>query len=355
MLQFVDRNGHFAAETVRQVDRTHCEHLFTYMLLLRTFDEEVLKLQRAGRLLFCNPSTGEEAVQIGSAAALQSDDWVFPYYRTCGVYLYRKRSPLLLLHQLYGNARDLSRGTQLPMHFGDKEARYLSVSSPIGTQITQAVGLSIAAKVRGESSVAITYFGDGATSSNDFHGGLNLAGVLKTPTVFFCVNNQYALSVPVNKQTASATLAEKAAAYGMASFRVDGNDVLAVYDVTARAANHARQGRGPVLIEAVTYRLGLHSSSDNPALYRTSEEAESWSSADPIPRFRKFLEGKGWWSAEWEAAVRKQHLEQIHVAVAEAESAPPPEPASLFENVYSEPTLALRAQQRLLEEELAGR
>lgn len=351
MLQLVDIEGRFLGDPDDPgPDRELCRHLFSSMLYLRTFDEEVLALQRAGRIRFCNPSTGQEASQIGSAAALSPEDWVFPSYRVAGVYLYRKGSPLPLLHQLYGNARDLSRGTQLPMHFGDREARFLSVSSPIGTQITQAVGLSLGCMLRGEPEVAIAYFGDGATSSNDFHAALNFAGVFRTPTIFYCENNQYALSVPVSRQTASESLASKGAAYGVPSLQIDGNDVLAVYEAVQQAAERARRGEGPTFLEAVTYRLGLHSSSDDPRLYRPSEEEELWKPKDPVLRMRKLLNRMGWWSAAWEQEVRQGHLWEIRTAVLEAESQPGPEPESLFDHVYAEPTPGLRAQRRLLAE-----
>jgi pyruvate dehydrogenase E1 component alpha subunit len=350
MLQLVDIDGHFLGDPDPGPDRELCRHLFSSMLYLRTFDEEVLSIQRAGRIRFCNPSTGQEASQIGSAAALSPDDWVFPSYRVAGVYLYRKGSPLALLNQLYGNAQDLSRGTQLPMHFGDRGARFLSVSSPIGTQITQAVGLSLGCRLQGEPVVAIAYFGDGATSSNDFHAALNFAGVFRTPTIFYCENNQYALSVPVSRQTASESLAAKGAAYGVPGLRIDGNDVLAVYEAVRQAAERARRGEGPTLLEAVTYRLGLHSSSDDPHLYRSSEEEEIWKPRDPVLRLRRLLDRRGWWSAAWEEEVQLGQVREIRAAILEAERQPQPEPESLFDHVYAESTPGLNAQRRLLAE-----
>ena len=350
MLRFIDTEGNFIADTALKPDKALCLDMFRYMLYLRIFDTEVLSLQRSGRISFCNPSTGQEANQIGSAFALSPEDWVFPSYRVAGVYLYRKGSPLPLLNQLYGNAGDLSRGRQLPMHFGDMSVRFVSVSSPVGTQITQAVGLSLAAKFTRQPVVAITYFGDGATSTNDFHAGLNLAGVFQTPTIFYCENNQYALSVPVRRQTASESIAAKGAAYGVNSMQIDGNDILAVYQATCDAAKQARRGGGPVLIEAVTYRQGLHSSSDNPSIYRTAAEEAHWKPNDPIRRCRKFLQSQDWWSAEWEDDVRQQHLATMKQAIEEAERNPAPASSTLFENVYSEMTPRLKAQRQLLSE-----
>lgn len=335
MFRLIDIEGELAGDPALVPDERTCRELFRWMLYVRTFDSEVLALQRAGRISFCNPSTGQEANQIGTAAALAPGDWVFPSYRVAGVYLYRKGSPLPLLNQLYGNSRDLSRGRQLPMHFGDRSVNFVSVSSPVGTQITQAVGLSHAARLRKLPIVAIAYFGDGATSTNDFHAGLNLAGVLKTPTVFYCENNQYAFSVPLHRQTASESIAVKGVAYGVRSVRVDGNDAFAVRAATLEAVESAREGEGPVLIEAVTYRRGLHSSADDPALYRSTEEVEAWEANDPVSRCREFLRRRGWWSAEWEDEVTSEQTEEVRRAADEAEAQPPPPPESMFEDVWA--------------------
>jgi pyruvate dehydrogenase E1 component alpha subunit/2-oxoisovalerate dehydrogenase E1 component alpha subunit len=354
MIQFINNEGDFIVAAALKPDRTLCMAMFRWMLYVRTFDTEVLLLQRAGRISFCNPSTGQEANQIGSAFALSPEDWVFPSYRVAGVYLFRKGSPLALLNQLYGNDRDLSRGRQLPMHFGDRSVNFVSVSSPVGTQISQAVGVSIAAKATKQPVVAIAYFSDGGTSTNDFHAGLNLAGVLKTPTIFYCENNQYALSVPLHRQTASESIAAKGAAYGIPSLQIDGNDVLAVYAAVRQAVDHARGGAGPMLLEAITYRQGLHSSSDEPSLYRTAEEEEEWKINDPILRCRKFLQKEGWWSAEWEDETRRDQLAQMRTAIDESEGYPPPPPDSLFDDVWAELTPRLEAQRQYLGEQLEG-
>jgi len=355
MLQLIDIEGHFIADASLKPDKALCLEMFRYLLYLRTFDTKNLSLQRSGRISFCNPSTGQEANQIGSVFALSDEDWVFPSYRVPGVYLVRKGSALPLLNQLYGNTADLSCGRQLPMHFADISVRFVSVSSPVGTQITQAVGLSLAAKLQQQPVVAITYFGDGGTSTNDFHAGLNLAGVFQTPTIFYCENNQYALSTPVKRQTASESIAAKGSAYGVHSMQVDGNDVLAVYQATREAAARGRNGHGPVFIEAVTYRSGLHSSSDDPSLYRTAEEEESWKTNDPILRCRKFLQSQGWWSAEWEDSIQRDCSEDIEQAIVEAEKNPPPAVSTIFEDVYAEMTPKLEVQQQqLLNEVLQG-
>jgi 2-oxoisovalerate dehydrogenase E1 component alpha subunit len=352
MLQFLNPEGELAAETPLAGRKEFCLDLFRWMHFVRAFDAAALSLQRQGRISFCNPSTGQEATQIGSAAALSREDWVFPSYRVAGIYLYRNGSPLPLFNQLYGNAADLSRGRQMPMHFADRSVRFFSVSSPVGTQITQAAGLAYAAKIRRDPVVAIAYFGDGATSTNDFHAGLNLAGVLRAPAIFFCDNNQYALSVPLRRQTASQSIAAKAAAYGITGVQVDGNDVLAVYTATRDAAQQCRGGCGPVLIEAVTYRAGPHSSTDNPSFYRSPEEEAAWKDKDPLLRCRRFLQKQRWWSDAWEEAIRSEQAACLQDAIAKAERTPAPAAESLFEDVWAERPPRLERQCQRMRESL---
>jgi pyruvate dehydrogenase E1 component alpha subunit len=304
----------------------------------------MLSLQRQGRIGFYVPSTGEEACQVGGAMALEKRDWVFPAYREPGAAIWRGFPIETLIAQAYGNAKDPQRGRQMPNHFGDAQTRYVTTSSPVGTQITQAVGAGWAAKIRKEDVVALTFFGDGATSEGDFHTGMNFAGVFKTPTVFFCKNNHWAISVPVARQTASKTLVEKAHAYGMEGVRVDGNDLLAVYAAAKAAVDKARAGGGPTLIEGVTYRMGPHSSSDDPSRYRPKEEVEAWGRRDPIDRMRKYLELKGVWSKDRDDALRAELDELVQNTIKEVERHPPPPIESLFDDVYAERTLQLQEQ-----------
>src|SRR3989475_1509009 len=194
----------------------------------------------------------------------------------------------------------------MPSHYGSKDVHLVTVSSPVGTQIPQAVGAAWAAKIRKDDIVTMTYFGDGATSEGDFHAAMNFAGVFKTPTIFFCKNNQWAISVPITRQTASKTLAQKALAYAFDGVRGVRNDLLAVYAVTKAAADQARSGGGPTMIEAVTYRMGPHSSSDDPTRYRSKEEVDAWAKRDPIERMRKYLELKGLWSKDSEEKLRTE-------------------------------------------------
>jgi len=269
---------------------------------------------------------------------------VFPAYREPGAALWRGFSVATLMAQAYGNAKDPQQGRQMPNHYGARDINYVPVSSPVGTQIPQAVGVAWAAKIRKEDIVTLTYFGDGATSESDFHAGMNFAGVFKTPTIFFCKNNQWAISVPVSKQTASKTLAQKALAYGFDGVRVDGNDLLAVYAVTKAAADKARSGGGPTMIEAVTYRMGPHSSSDDPTRYRSKDEVDTWAKRDPIERMRKYLELKGLWSKDSEDKLRVELEDLLQTTIKEVERSPPPPIETLFTDVYAELTPQLKEQ-----------
>jgi 2-oxoisovalerate dehydrogenase E1 component len=258
---------------------------------------------------------GQEAVQIGSALALDPDDFVFPSYREHGVQVTRGLPIEVLLAYWKG----------LPNARWDMEKfRTGIVSVPIASQLPHAVGYSYVTKLRGESTVTAVYFGDGATSEVDFHSGMNFAGVWKTPTVFVCANNLYAISVPYEKQTASETIAQKAQAYGFEGVRVDGMDVVAVYLAMQEAVARARDGDGPTLIEAMTYRYGPHATADDPTLYRSREEEESWRQRDPIDRLRRFLEHRGEWDEAVEEKVTMETSDLVATAITEIEAQPLP-------------------------------
>ncbi len=344
LLRVIDPDGTYDSKLEPRLPEEVLKTAYRHLLLVRLLDARMLSLQRQGRIGFYVPSTGEEACQVGSAMALEARDWVFPAYREPGCALWRGISLKLMIAQAYGNSLDRNKGRQMPNHFGWKEINYVTASSPVGTQIPHAVGAAWAAKIRGDDVVTLVYFGDGATSQGDFHAGMNFAGVFKTPTVFFCKNNQWAISVPVSRQTASETLAEKAQAYGFEGVRVDGNDLLAVYRSTKEAVDKARTGGGPTMIEAVTYRMGPHSSSDDPSRYRSKEEVEEWGRRDPIERFRRYLELKGLWTRGADEPLRKELDDLISETIREVEKAPPPPLESLFEDVYEEMTPTLREQ-----------
>ena len=313
-LEVIDRRGLLVGEDP-ELDPDLYQRMYRNMVLSRELDRRMLALQRQGRIGTYAMLEGQEAVQIGSALALEADDFVFPSYREHGVQVTRGLPIEVLLAYWKG----------LPNARWDMEKyRTAIVAVPIATQLPHAVGYSYITKLRGESTVTAAYFGDGATSEVDFHSGMNFAGVWKTPTVFICANNLYAISVPYEKQTASATIAQKAGAYGFDGVRVDGMDVVAVYLATRQAVTRARNGGGPTLIEAMTYRYGPHATADDPTLYRSREEEESWRQRDPIDRLRRFLEERGEWDEQVAEKVAMETSDLVAAAITEIEAQPLP-------------------------------
>jgi pyruvate dehydrogenase E1 component alpha subunit len=309
--------------------------MYRTMIVTRALEERAMTMQRQGRLGFYIGSAGQESTHIGSAFALRKDDWIFPAYREAGAALLRGIPLKALINQCFGNAEDLTKGRQMPCHYSFRKANYAPVSSPIATQVIQATGAAMAMKARKKDSLAISYFGDGATSANDFHAGLNFAGVFKSPVIFLCTNNQWAISLHVSRQTASESIAAKAVAYGMPGVRVDGNDILAVYQATQQAAERARNGDGPTLIEAVTYRMGPHSSSDDPTRYGADKEACDWKERDPIERLRAYLEAHLGWEAARSEKLWEEARTEVAKAFGECERVGVPPHNSLFEDVYA--------------------
>jgi pyruvate dehydrogenase E1 component alpha subunit len=299
-------------------------------------DQRMLTLQRQGRIGFYGTATGEEAAIIGSAYALRSEDWIFPALRQGGAALMRGYPLVEYISQCMGNSLDRTKGRQMPSHYCYRPGNFVSWSSCIGTQIPHAVGAAWAMKLQGHKNVSVAYMGDGATSEGDFHVAMNFAGVFQVPVVFFCQNNQWSISVNIKQQTASESIAMKANAYGFGGKVVDGNDVLEVFSATSAAADHARQGNGPFLIEAITYRMGAHSSSDDPRMYRSDEEVEEWKKRDPIERLRIHLLKHGFWSDEEQKQLEQGLNEEILRAVEEAEKGEPPAVETLFEDVFRE-------------------
>ena len=318
--------------------------ILRYMIETRYLDERLTALQRQGRIGFHVGSLGEEGAIIGSAFATRKQDWLFPCYREFGAALLRGLNFQRFIDNMFGNANDTVKGRQMPDHYTCRESHWLSISSPVGTQITQAVGFSWGAKIDGKDVASLVYFGDGATSSSDFHSGMNFAGVFKVPTVFFCRNNGWAISVPVERQTATRTFAEKAAAYGIPGVRVDGNDVFAVVSVVREAVRRGEQGLGPTLIEAITYRMGGHSTSDDPNRYRATDELKPWAERDPLERLRQYLERRKLWDDRAEQALIADIDQRFRAAVAIGEKTPPPPLESIFEDVYEKPPWHLQEQ-----------
>ncbi len=318
------------------------------MKRLRLLDARMILLQRQGRVGFYGACTGQEATPIATALALRDTDWVFPGLRESVMMLVRGFSLPRYIAQIFGNSGDVLKGRQMPSHMSGRAANYVSWGSCIGTQLPHAVGAAWAAKVKKTDAVAVGFLGDGATSEPDFHNAINFAGVFQAPCILICQNNHWAISVPTARQTASQTLAVKGRAYGVPSIRVDGNDALAVYGAVATAAARARKGGGPSFIEALTYRIGAHSTSDDPSRYRAQEEVDAWMKKDPVARLRRHLVHKGLLDDAKDQALEKDLNAEIIAAVNEVESLPLPARETLFDDVYATPPWHLVEQREEL-------
>ena len=319
--------------------------LYRWMVLSRELDERMVQLQRQGRIAFYIGAIGEEATVLGTVSALALQDWLFPSYREHSAALFRGMPLVTFVCDLLGNAGDRMLGHQMPCHEAWAAGHFVSISAPIATQVPQAVGAAWAARIRGDDMVSLTWFGDGATSSSDFHTGANFAGVHKIPVILVCRNNGWAISVPRELQTASETIAQKCVAYGIHGERVDGNDLLAVHAATRRARERAAAGRGPTLLECVTYRVEGHSTSDDPRAYRGADEVEPWRARDPIARLGRYLRWRKALAQGDTDLFRTEAREKVRRAVEEAEAfAPKPPLETLFEGVYAEPLWQQREQ-----------
>jgi pyruvate dehydrogenase E1 component alpha subunit len=321
--------------------------IFDTMLLVRIMDDRMMRLQRQGRLGFYMKSIGEEASHF-AVAALQDGDWIYPSYREPGAWFWRGYTIEQFINQLFGNEADPTLGRQMPVHHSANWLNVVSVSSPVGTQIPQAVGSAYAAKVLGKPDVSMVYFGEGTSSTGEFHVGMNFAGVWKAPCIFVCRNNGWAISVPLEKQCAAKTFASKAVGYGMPGIRVDGNDILAMYQVAEAAIARARAGEGPTLIEALTYRVQGHSSSDDPSVYRAADAPAEWEKKDPLNRLRGYMKTRGLWSEALETKTTEGYNQRITDALAAADKLPAPPIDTLFTDVFEELPWHLREQQAYL-------
>lgn len=308
--------------------------LYRAMLRIRTVDDRMMTLQRQGRISFYGACPGQEAAVVGSAYALEKSDWIFPALREGGAMLMRGFPLVPYLSQSFGNRADVLKGRQMPSHYSDRSVNQVSWGSCIGTQLPHAVGAAFAARQLGKPDVMMAYMGDGATSSTDFHSALTFAGVWKAPVVFFCQNNHWSISIPTQGQTAAETLAAKAKGYGIPGLKIDGNDVAAVYEATKAAVERARRGGGATFIEAETYRMGAHSTSDDPSRYRDEREVELWRQRDPIDRLHARIVREAGWTDLEDAALKRELLAEVNAALAEAEAHPDPDRATLFEDVY---------------------
>lgn len=340
-------NGVHAAPEAKgaRLDGEQMKQLYRAMLRIRTLDERMITLQRQGRVGFYGACTGQEAATCASAFALRPTDWIFPALREVGVMLMRGFPLVPYLAQVFGNSGDVTKGRQMPSHQMGRQVNYVSWSSVIGTQLPQAVGAALAAKLSKHDTVIAAYMGDGATSSADFHVAMNFAGVFKVPVVFICQNNHWSISVPTHHQTASESIAIKAKAYGFPGIKCDGNDAEVVYATVSQAVARARSGGGPTLVECETYRIGAHSTSDDPTRYRDPKEVEVWKKRDPIERMQaRVFERKLMTKADDEA-LRKELLDEVNQAIKTAEALPNPPLSTLFEDVYAELPWHLKEQQ----------
>lgn len=315
---------------------------------LRVLDARMILLQRQGRIGFYGACTGQEATPIATGLALAPTDWVFPALRESSIMLVRGFPLTQYIAQIFGNGADLLKGRQMPSHMSGRSVHQVAWSSVIGPQVPQAVGAAWAAKLKKTSDVVIGFMGDGATSEPDFHHAMSFAARFRTPCVLICQNNHWAISVPTARQTASATIAVKGRAYGVPSLRVDGNDVLAVYGAVRAAVEHARRGGGPTFLEALTYRIGAHSTSDDPSRYRSQEEVDRWIERDPLMRLRRHLDHLRAWDDDREAALEAELNDEIGSAIKEVEAVPPPARDTIFDDVYAELPWHLRDQREEL-------
>lgn len=310
--------------------------LYRHLRRVRLLDERLVQLQRQGRIAFHGSCAGQEAAPVAAGLALRATDWVFPALRESYVMLVRGYPLSRYVAQDFGTSLDVAKGRQMPSHQSARAVNVVSWSSCIGTQLPQAVGMAMAAKRRRSGDICLAFLGDGATSHPDFHAALNFAGVFCAPCVFVCQNNQFAISVPVERQSGNAQLFEKAAAYGIPGERVDGNDPEAVLEAMTRAAERARSGAGPTFIECLTYRVGPHSSADDPSLYRDESVTAAWVRRDPVELVRRRLLDSGGLDDLADRNLTAELTRELDEAVRDAEQAPPPPVSSLLDDVYAE-------------------
>lgn len=348
----LDQSGALVCPSTELPPDTDLLHMYHMMTRVNVMDQIFYDAQRQGRMSFYMVNYGEEAAQVGSAAALRPDDEVYMQYREAGVVAYRGFSLQNFADQLFSNTNDLGKGRQMPVHYGSKDLHMQTISSPLGTQLPQAVGAAYALKPTGR--VVACYFGDGAASEGDFHAALNFAATLSAPVLFFCRNNGIAISTHVAEQYRGDGIAGRAEGYGIHAVRVDGNDPLAVFTATRAARRHAAEQQAPVVVEAMCYRRGHHSTSDDSTRYRSVDEMNTWRDLyNPMDRFRSFLVGRGLWDEEKETALRLAERKAVLQAIGVAESAPKPGVNECFTDVYDEVLPRLARQRQQLKEHIA--
>lgn len=326
-LSILDQQGNVDSELEPALEEKLLKKLHRFMLLSRRFDERLLSLQRQGRIGTFAPIKGQEAAQLGAVAVLEEQDWLFPSFREMAAELWRGKDleNVLLVYAGYNEGGFIPEGQ-----------RNFPVCIPVGTQLPYAAGMMYAAKYRRTNEIGMAFFGDGATSEGDFHEAMNFAGVFKIPLVFVCQNNQWAISIPREKQTKSKTLAQKALAYGIPGIQVDGNDILAVYAAAKEAAQRARSGEGPSMIECLTYRMSVHTTADDPRKYRTEDEEQQWMEKDPLDRFQKYLENSNLLSKEEIGSLEEEVESEIKGLIRswEKQQENAGDPIDMFDHVF---------------------
>jgi len=345
-LSILDETGTVDKELEPDISEDFLLKIYRAMVMGRRFDERMLNLQRQGRIGTFPPITGQEAAQLGTVVHLRQSDWLVPSFRETAAEIWRGRAleTFLLYYAGYNEGVSIA-----------EDQNNLPLSVPVGSQTLHAVGLAWAIRYRKKDDVAMTWFGDGATSEGDFHEAMNFAGVFQIPVIFVCQNNQWAISIPLSKQTRSKTLAQKALAYGFPGIQVDGNDVLAVYAAAKEAVERARAGDGPTMIECVTYRMMMHTTADDPKRYRSDDEVDGWRIKDPITRFEKYLIEKNLLDPKKIESVDQEVKERIQKAVDKAENQMKElgDPLDMFNHAYAQLPPHLEAQKAYLTKELA--
>lgn len=352
----MDNEGHIEdASQDPKLSREIVTKMFRDMVLLNTMDKILYESQRQGRISFYMTNFGEEASHIGSAAALEAEDVIYGQYREAGVLLWRGFTISDFINQCFGNMEDEGKGRQMPVHYGSKKLNFVTISSPLATQIPQAVGAAYALKRRpNNKACVVTYFGEGAASEGDTHAAFNFAATLDCPVMLFCRNNGFAISTPSSEQYKGDGIAGRAAGYGIATIRVDGTDVFAVYNAIKVAREYVLKNNKPIVFEAMAYRISHHSTSDDSTAYRSAEEIEVWNTTrHPITKLKNFMNGRGWFDEtvenEYVKSVRKQILSQIALS----EKTPKPNWREMFADVYHDVPKHLQEQQKQMEDHLA--
>ncbi|WDE03467.1 thiamine pyrophosphate-dependent dehydrogenase E1 component subunit alpha [Thalassomonas viridans] len=335
-----------------EIDQELATKVYKTLAFHRVLDERMVAAQRQGRVSFYIAALGEEATSVGGAAALKDQDMIMAQYREQGALMFRGFTTEQFMNQMFSNEKDLGKGRQMPIHYGSNELNYMTISSPLGTQIPQASGYAYGQKLQGLDAVTICYFGEGAASEGDFHAGLNMAAVHKAPVIFFCRNNGYAISTPSDEQYVGNGIASRGVGYGVKTIRIDGNDILAVMKAVQLAREYALKESAPVMIEAMSYRLGAHSTSDDPSGYRTREEEAKWQAHDPILRMKNWMLAQNWWDEAQESELFEGLRDEVLAAVKVAEKIDKPELQEMVNDVYDVPPKHLQDQLDALAEHI---